>query len=294
MSHQERKRCYQSTGDDEHCPPKRPRQTSPLLSLPPAALQQMLQYLSLPQLSSLSRVSHSLTSSLLSFWRSPLSLATLLPSMMDPPTPSSPQYRVEGWTQLLPLCPFSDFTNFRRLGELAKRLTCLLPTRQRVAMAMELVTRFSCPQGGSAPLMAAIAVFLHALTRGWADEECSLAAEMIFRVFDTDGHVTELLSPGYGLGSRPQQELAARNFLYSVFHHEVPVGQRQLWLRALVRETCKLGTHRLLLLLGTRARENTDFQLQRVDWHYYVSVTYIVHVIVLRKSSSCTKFSDQI
>ena len=130
--------------------------------------------------------------------------------MMGPASPSSPQYRAEGWPRPLTLRPISAMPNFRRLGELAKLLTCLLPTRQRVAVSAELVTRLSCPQGRSAPLMAAIAVFLHALTRGWADEECSLAAEMIFRVFDTDGRVTELLNPGYVLGSRPQQELTAR------------------------------------------------------------------------------------
>ena len=234
-----------SQGDGENTsPPKRPfRLPAPtLLSLPPAALQHMLQHLSLSQLSSLCRVSHSLTSSLLSFWRSPLSLATLLPSMMGPASPSSPQYRAEGWPRPLTLRPISAMPNFRRLGELAKRLTCLLPTRQRVAVSAELVTRLSFPQGRSAPLMAAIAVFLHALTRGWEDEECSLAARMIFREFDTDGRVTELLSPGYVLGSRPQQELAARNFLYFVFHLEVPGReQRQLWLRALVREASHEG-----------------------------------------------------
>ena len=164
--------------------------------------------------------------------------------------------------------------NFRRLGELAKRLTCLLPTRQRVAVSAELVTRLSCPQGRSAPLMAAIAVFLHALTRGWADEECSLAAEMIFRVFDTDGHVTELLNPGYVLGSRPQQELTARNFLFSVFHQEVAGReQRQLWLRALVKEASPQGGEvaRLLLLLSSPARE--DALLQGVQWIDHVSAS---------------------
>ena len=123
--------------------------------------------------------------------------------------------------------------------------------------------------------MAAIAVFLHALTRGWADEECSQAAEMIFREFDTDGRVTELLSPGYVLGSRPQQELAARNFLYFVFHHEVPGReQRQLWLRALVREASHEGCQvarlaRLLLLVSSPARE--DALLQGVQWIDHVS-----------------------
>ena len=275
-----RKRGGCQRGEDEGCsPPKHPRLASNLLSLPPATLLHVLQHLSLTQLSSLCRVSHSLTSSILSFWRSPLSLVTLLPSMMDPLTPSSsPLYRAEGWPRPLTLCPLGDRTNFHHLGELAKRLTCLLPTRQRVAVSAELVTRLSCPQGGSAPLMAAIAVFLHALTRGWADEECSLAAETIFSVFDTDGQVTELLSPLYVLGSRPQQELVARNFLYSVFHHEVPCGQRQLWLRVLVREASTLGrqgrraTGRLILLLSTPAREDTEPELQHIDWRHFVSL----------------------
>ena len=133
-------------------------------------------------------------------------------------------------------------------------LTCLLPTVERVTVSTELVSRLSCLQGGSGPLMSVIGVFFHTLVRGWADDECSLAANVILRLFDNVLSLTELLSSHYTLGSRPDQEILARNFLGSVFCHEV-IGrnmqevrhQQRIWLRALVlavsseRRSCMIG-----------------------------------------------------
>ena len=38
----------------------------------------------------------------------------------------------------------------------------------------------------------------------------------------------------YSLGSMPEMEMEARNFLLSLFVHEVPYGQEELWLRILL------------------------------------------------------------
>ena len=219
---------------------------------------------------------------MLSFCRSPLSLSVLLPSMFTPAArASSTKYRVEGCTQLLGLDPVTTRTNFRQLGELAKHMTCLLPTVERVEVSCELVSRLSCPQGGSGPLMAALGHFLHTLLRGWADDECSVAATVIFRLFDYCVAVTGLLGPDYRLGSRLEQEMLVRSFLYSVFHREVmgrdgeEVRQQQrLWLRSLLlaaspeRQSGEVG--RVLLLLSSPARE--DVWQYGVQWLDHVSI----------------------
>merc|ERR1719494_1622701 len=152
------------------------------------------------------------------------------------------KYKVEGSPTSLGLDPTTARLNFRRLGELAKRLTCLLPTRERVRLSAQLVGRLTYQEGSAGPLMSAIGVFIHALIRGWADAECSVAAEVVLQMFDAEEQLSELLAEEYILGSRVRQELLARNFLHSVFYGEVAPGvnkaetirQQRLWLRSLI------------------------------------------------------------
>ena len=195
------------------------------------------------------------------------------------------RYKVEGSPTALGLDPSSARLNFRRLGELAKRLTCLLPTKERVKVSAKFVGRLTYQEGSAAPLMSAIGVFIHALMRGWEDVECRSAADAILQMFNAgEEQLSELLTEEYILGSRMRQELLTRSFLYSVFHQEVAPGvnraegrrQQRLWIRYLVTFACPPGRNqvvavaRLLLLMTTPARD------QGVQWVDHVSPRAII------------------
>ena len=262
-----RKRSSQTISEEDESPPKRRHLALPrtLVELGEKPLHYLLQFLPLPHLSRLCLASKGLGAQVLAFLESPLSLAVALPSMVSPAARAAPtQYQVEGHASTLGLDPALAPANFRLLGELAKRATCLLPTRERVRVSMGLLGRLSCPWGGSAPLMAALGIFFHTLVRGWADDECAEAAAVVYRLFDVRHEVTELLRSEYVLGTRVEDELLARNFLSSVFDHQVAAAtpaelrlRRRQWLRALVATISGAGgsTARLLLLMTSPARE---------------------------------------
>ena len=210
-------------------------------------------------------------------------LPILFPSMFTPAAKSAAtKYKVEGSLTSLGLDPTTARLNFRRLGELAKRLTCLLPTRERVRLSAQLVGRLTYQEGSAGPLMSAIGVFIHSLVRGWADAECAVAAEVVLQMFDAEEQLSELLADEYILGSRVRQELLARSFLYSVFHTEVARGmnkaetirQQRLWLRCLI-SSCPPGRNqvvaaaRILLLMTTPARD------QGVQWADHVGISQL-------------------
>ena len=269
-----------NTTEDVSPPKQKALLFSPsLLDLPSPTVHHIFQYLSLHHLSRLTFVSHSFTNAVLTFCRSSLSLPILFPSMFTlTAKSSSTKYKLEDCKYVLELDPATARTNFTLLGELAKRLTCLLPTEERVTVSSELVSRFSWCQGGSGPLMTVIGVFFHTLVRGWADDECFLAANVILRLFDNVLGMTELLSSHYTLGSRPDQEILARNFLGSVFYHEV-IGrnmqevrhQQRIWLRALVlavsseRRSSVIGRVLLLVSSPVRKDEVGQYSIQWLD-----------------------------
>ena len=280
-----KKRSSQSASqDDDSSPPKR-LHLSPkpgLADLDRKALQHVFSYLSLNELSHLAMSTRSLASHVFNFSLSVEALPTLLPSMFTPAAHvSQTRYKVEGYPTTLGLDPSTARLNFRRLGELAKRLTCLLPTKERVKASAQLVERLFYQEGSAAPLMSALGTFIHALVRGWEDLECRSAVEVILQLFNVEEEqLSELLMEEYILGSRVRQELLARSFLYSVFHQEVAPGvngaevrrQQRLWIRYLVTFSCPpgrnqvVGVARLLLLMTTPARE------QGVQWSDHVSL----------------------
>ena len=272
-----------SSQDNDSSPPKR-LHLSPkpgLADLDGKALQRVFSYLNLNELSRLAMSTHSLASHLFNFSLSVEALPMLFPSMFTPAAHASQtRFKVEGSPTTLGLDPSSARLNFRRLGELAKRLTCLLPTKERVKVSAQFVGRLSYQEGSAAPLMSAVGVFIHALVRGWEDVECRSAADAILQMFNAEEEqLSELLREEYILGSRVRQELLTRSFLYSVFHQEVAPGvnraevrrQQRLWIRYLVTFACPPGRNqmervaRLLLLINTPARD------QGVQWVDHVS-----------------------
>jgi len=287
-----KKRSSQSASqDDDSSPPKR-LHLSPkpgLADLDGKVLQHVFSHLSLKELSRLAMTTRSLASHVFNFSLAVDALPTLFPSMFTPAARASQtQYKVEGSPTTLGLDPSSARLNFRRLGELVKRLTCLLPTKERVKVSAQVIGRLSYQEGSAAPLMSAIGVFIHALIRGWKDVECRSAAEAILQMFNAEEEqLSELLTEEYILGSRVRQELLTRSFLYSVFHQEVAPGvnraegrrQQRLWIRYLVTFACPpgrnrvVGVARLLLLMTTPAR---GLGVQWVDHEEAIPATLAV------------------
>ena len=282
-----KKRSSQSTSqDNDSSPPKRLHlsQKPGLADLDGKAIQHVFSFLNLNELSRLAMSTRSLASNVFNFSLSVEALPTLFPSMFTPAARAAQtRYKVEGSPTALGLDPSSARLNFRRLGELAKRLTCLLPTKERVKVSAKFVGRLTYQEGSAAPLMSAIGVFIHALMRGWEDVECRSAADAILQMFNAgEEQLSELLTEEYILGSRMRQELLTRSFLYSVFHQEVAPGvnraegrrQQRLWIRYLVTFACPPGRNqavavaRLLLLMTTPARD------QGVQWVDHVSPPY--------------------
>jgi len=114
------------------------------------------------------------------------------------------KFKVEGSPQPW-FCPTTIARlNFRRLGELAKRLTCLFFTRERVRPSAQLVERLTFQLESARPLMPAIGVFIHALVRGWADAWCVVTAEVVLQMFDAEAnfatgspYISVVSSPGF-------------------------------------------------------------------------------------------------
>ena len=296
-----RKRSSQASQDEFSSPPKR-LHLSPkpgLADLKGETLKHIFSHFSLTELSRLAMTTRDLATHVFHFSLSAEALPILLPSMLTPAAKSAAtKYKVEGSPTSLGLDPSTARLNFRRLGELAKRLTCLLPTRERVRLSAQLVGRLTYQEGSAGPLMSAIGVFIHALIRGWADAECSVAAEVVLQMFDAEEQISELLAEEYILGSRVRQELLARNFLYSVFYGEVAPGvnkaeiirQQRLWLRSLISFSCPpgrkqvVGAARVLLLMTTPARD------QGVQWADHVGIIDLKRstwIILTGGSNSC-------
>ena len=164
-----RKRSSQASQDETSSPPKK-LHLSPkpgLADLDAEVLKHIFSQLSLTELSRLAMTTRSLASHVFNFSLSTMALPILFPSMFTSAAQATAmKYKVEGSPTSLGLDPTTARLNFRRLGELAKRLTCLLPTRERVRLSAQLVGRLTYQEGSAAPLMSAIGVFIHALVRG--------------------------------------------------------------------------------------------------------------------------------
>ena len=120
--------------------------------------------------------------------------------------------------------------NFRQLGIMVKKMTCLFTTRERVMVSTQLMSRLSpCSSlSPSSHMMSLCGVFLHQIVKGWTDEEVVLTARLVFNTFNSggsEGPVAAVMAPSYHLGSRPEMEMHVRNFLSPVFFEEVAFGQ---------------------------------------------------------------------
>ena len=232
-------------GDWLVSPPKRMLVTQELktitiLDLPEKIIHQILSRSDLQQLGILSQVCRQFNNFSTSFLFTNSSIPVLFYSMTSATADQAVvKYFISGSTKEHGLDMSKARTNFKQLGRMIKKLTCLLSTRERVMLSTRVMSRLSlCSSlSPSSQLMSLCEVFLHRLVHMWADDECLLAAGLVFNTFNSGGNsgaVTAVMSPIYRLGSRPELEMQVRNFLASVFYKEVPSDQRGLWLETLL------------------------------------------------------------
>jgi len=109
------------------------------------------------------------------------------------------KFKVEGSPQPW-FCPTTIARlNFRRLGELAKRLT-----GERVRPSAQLVERLTFQLESARPLMPAIGVFIHALAARRMPGVLLLPAEVVLQMFDAEAnfatgspYISVVSSPGF-------------------------------------------------------------------------------------------------
>ena len=262
-----------------------------ILDMPESVIHKILYYNTSSDASRVGMACKQLNQFTLSFLASPLSIPVLFPSFTR-----SPLYQLKNNANFeifhIAGSPkvnddyYLDFkrasSDFRKLGSVIKKLSCLLPTSERMTICIQLMMRLS----PSSQLYTSIkacslcGTFFHQMFRGWTDEELTQAGNMIYDSFTSSGIMAAIMEAQYSLGSMPEMEMEARNFLLSLFVHEVPYGQEELWLRILLlRVTPSLevvNISKLLLLLGSPVKEGIQFGVQWVDHSEAVPATYAV------------------
>jgi len=267
------------TGDGKVSPPKRKmtdsssKVTAEMSNLPEKLLQQILKWLNLQDLGCLSQTSKQLNASLVSFIQLPISIPVLFYSMATPTANKAVhKFSISGSDKQFGLDAAKSRINFKELGLMMKKLTCLLPTKERILASVQLINKLSpsSPWAPTSQLMSMCSVSLHQLVLGWTDDECVLAARLIYSSFNSGGAVTTVLAPNYQLGSRPELEVLVKNFFFSMFFKEVPGYSQIFWIQTLLMLTspdANLATiSRVLLLVSSVVKEEVwQFGIQWSD-----------------------------
>jgi len=227
----------------------------------------------------------------LSFLASPLSIPVLFPSFTRSPlyekinSSTIEIFHISG-SRKIDDEYYLDFkraaSDFRKLGSVIKKLSCLLPTSERLKISIQLMTRLS-PSSQlytSSKTYSLCGIFFHQVFRGWTDEELTQAGHMLYDSFTSSGIMAVMMEAQYRLGSIPEMEMEARNFLLSLYVNEVPYGQEELWLRILLLRVSPsldvLVISKLLLLLGSPVKEGIQFGVQWIDHSEAVPATFAV------------------
>jgi len=262
-------------GDFEVSPPKKMMEPKLqrkvyIYDLPEKAIHVVLSHCNLSDLGTICHVSHQFNNHVISFLHTNYSIPVLFPSMKvvteDHNTTKyfiSSSEKKYGFGTAANMISYEAVANFKQLGTLIKKMTCLLPTRERVIQSTKLMSRLSpcSSMSRSSDMMSLCGIYLHQIVKGWTDNEVLLAAQLIYLTFNggNEGCVSIILAPGYILGSRPDVEMHVRNFLSSVFYKEAASGQKSLWLETLLHQTGSIFNisvlARVLLLMSSPAKE---------------------------------------
>ena len=184
------------------------------------------------------------------------------------------------------------FENFRLLGFLLKKMTCLLPTVKKIRMFTQLMSKIDpCSARADRLMMSLRGVALHKLVEGWKEEEVIYAAELVLHTLLSDqaGSLTSIMAPDYMLGSLPDFEIHVSNFLLNIFVNEVKFEQLTLWIDTLVTAAGVMLPRLLLVLTAPVQWEDhvTEHPVSQFEaYHRYHVLALIIQTVRKGKHSS--------
>ena len=89
------------------------------------------------------------------------------------------------------------FENFRLLGFLLKKMTCLLPTVKKIRMFTQLMSKIDpCSARADRQMMSLRGVALHKLVEGWKEEEVMYATQLVHHTLQNE-EVGSLCPPSW-------------------------------------------------------------------------------------------------
>ena len=252
-----------------------------LQSLPSRVLQRILTFCGLEELTSLGLSCRRLSMASLSFLMTPASTRTIFPFLLSTEaiTASELTQREEDVLYVLSK-PFTVTPNmgvkakFVKLGLALKKLTCLMPTVDRIEFLCLLLSRldFKVIQDGhmvqNKLVFSWIGALLHTFVLGWADKECQKASSLLVMNMRERGELSTLLDEDYELGDYPELEIFYRQYWVLVFRREVR-AEGQVWLDSLLQQTSAGNNKmvaRVLLIMSSPANEDIDHVSFGIHW----------------------------
>ena len=141
-----------------------------ILDLPEQVIHKIFIHCSLPQLSNISQVCKQLITFTMSFLNTTSSIPVLFPSMtVATDQHTMAKFFISGSEKEYSLnMNKMAIINFRQLGIMVKKMTCLFTTRERVMVSTQLMSRLSpCSSlSPSSQMMSLCGIFLHQMAKG--------------------------------------------------------------------------------------------------------------------------------
>ena len=248
------------------------------MNLPSNVLERILNHCGLEELGNLGRTCRNLNKACLSFVLSPASTENIFPFLVSSRVSELEQFSEEVVMVLsnpFILIPGVNIKKkFELLGRVVKRLTCLMPTVERITYLCSLISRvdFEVIQESqfvkNKTLFGWIGILLHSFVRGWVDRECERASSLLVTNMRKEGSLNTLLAEDYIPSTKPSLEICYRQYWFSLYHLEVRDSQ-EIWLESLLRQTagnnCKLMS-RVLLIMATPAEEDLNLASYGLQW----------------------------
>ena len=254
-----------------------------LASLPSKALERILHHCGLQEIGSLGRTCRLLNKACLSYVLSPASTETLFPFLVSTEISGLADSELQQFSEEVVMILSQPFTllpsiNIKRkcevLGRVLKKLTCLMPTVERITFLCSLISRvdFEVTQEDhfvkNKTLFSWIGILLHTFVRGWVDRGGERASSLLVSNMREKGDLNILLAEDYIPGSRLSLEVCYRQYWFTLYHAEV-CESHQVWLDCLLQQTAGNNSKllaRVLLIMATPVKEDISQPSYGLQW----------------------------
>ena len=211
----------------------------------------------------------------LSFLMTPASTRTIFPFLLSTEaiTASELTQREEDVLYVLSK-PFIVTPNmgvkakFVELGLALKKLTCLMPTVDRIEFLFALISRLDFEDGQIELAFSWMGALFHTFVLGWADKECREASSLLVMNMREKGELSTLLDEDYDPGDCPELEILYRQYWVNVFLRESR-AEEQVLFESLLWQTSAGNNKmvaRVLLIMSSPANEDIDHVSFGIHW----------------------------